>query len=124
MITDYKFILITCGFIVFDIITGVIGALVRGDFESKKMRQGGIHKLFLILVIAFGVYLDVAQGYIQFEYKIPCMNAICLYVSFMEILSVIENINLTFPNALPKALTDMLYQKAKEQGINKDNINE
>lgn len=117
MITDYKIILVACGFIAFDIITGVIGALVRGDFESQKMRKGGIHKLFLILVIAFGVYLDIAQQYIQLGFQVPCNTSICVYVSIMEILSVLENVNLTFPNALPKALTDMLYQTAQKQGI-------
>lgn len=117
MTIDYKFIAVAVMFIVFDILTGVVGACIRGEFKSNAMRKGGMHKLFLIVVIAFGVSLDIAQQLVDLGFSIPCCTAICSYIALMEILSVVENIHLTFPDALPKSLTNILYQTAKEKGI-------
>lgn len=121
MIINYKWIVVAFGFIVFDIVSGVIGALVRGDFKSSVMREGGKHKLFLLLVLSFGVAMDVAQGYVDLEtqlgFTVPVNASICAYVTVMELLSIVENIVLTYPNALPKIVTDMLYNAARKQGV-------
>lgn len=81
------------------------------------MREGGKHKLFLIVVMAFGISLDVSQSLIDMGFNLPCSECVCGYIALMEILSVVENINATFPNALPKALTNILYQTAKDKGV-------
>lgn len=117
MVIDYKPIVVAFGFILFDIVSGVIGALVRGDFESKKMREGGKHKLFLLIVLSFGVFLDLAQSYVELGINLPCNTTICGYIAIMEILSIVENIKITFPDALPKAITDMLKLSASNVGI-------
>lgn len=117
---DYKYIVVTLMFIVFDIITGVLQALINGTFESRIMRQGGLRKLGLLAVIAFGVCLDYSQTLVDLGFEIPCLTWICGYISLMEIMSVIENINLAFPNALPKGLTKMLNDVAHEKGVNTD----
>ena len=117
---DYKYIVVTLMFIGFDILTGVLQALINGTFESKKMRQGGLRKLGLMAVIAFGVALDYSQTLVDLGFDIPCLTWICGYISLMEITSVIENINLAFPNALPKGLTKMLNDVAHEKGVEDD----
>jgi len=45
---------------------------------------------------------------------------VCGYIALMEILSVIENINLTYPGALPEALTNILYNAAKDNGVKRE----
>ena len=114
---DHRFILVACIFIVFDIVTGVLQALINGTFESKKMRRGGLHKIALLVVLAFGVALDYSQTLVELGFEFPCLKTIAGYITLMEIMSSIENINLAFPNALPKSLINMLGHAAEENGV-------
>ena len=117
MAMDYNFIAVTCIFIVFDVITGVLQAFINGTFKSKIMRQGGLHKIALLVTMAFGVALDYSQTLVELGFTFPCLKTIAGYISLMEIMSVIENINLAFPNALPKSLINLLGHAAKENGV-------
>ena len=117
---NYKFILVACIFIVFDITTGVLQALINGTFESKKMRRGGLHKIALLVVLAFGVALDYSQTLVELGFEFPCLKAIAGYITLMEIMSSVENINLAFPNALPKSLVNVLGHAAQENGVEED----
>ena len=117
---DYKFILVACIFIVFDVVTGVLQALINGTFESKIMRKGGLHKICLLVTIAFGVALDYSQTLVELGVEFPCLKAIAGYITFMEILSCIENLNLAFPNLLPQTLIKMLNHAAQENGVDVD----
>lgn len=117
---DYRFILVACIFIVFDVVTGVLQALINGTFESKIMRKGGLHKICLLVTIAFGVALDYSQTLVELGFEFPCLKAIAGYITFMEILSCIENLNLAFPNLLPKTLIKMLNHAAQENGVDVD----
>ena len=121
---DYRYILVTAIFIVFDVVTGVLQAMINGTFESKKMREGGLHKLTLLTVLAFGVALDYSQTLVELGFDFPCLKAIAGYITFMEILSCIENINLAFPNMLPKSLINILNHAAEENGVETDEDNE
>lgn len=115
---DYKFIIVASIFIGFDIVSGVLSALITGTFKSSTMRVGGMHKLFLLVVIAFGYALDYAQILVDMGFSIPCLSSICLYITFMEICSIFENIEKGFPGALPRKLVNTLNQVAKENGVN------
>ena len=117
---DYKYIIVTLIFITFDVITGVLQALINGTFKSHIMRKGGYRKLCLLVVIAFGVALDYSQTLVDLGFAFPCLKMIACYITFMEIMSIIENINLAFPHALPKALIDVLGHAAEENGVEKD----
>ena len=117
MAMDYNFVAVTCIFIVFDVVTGVLQAFINGTFKSKIMRQGGLHKIALLVTMAFGVALDYSQTLVELGFTFPCLKTIAGYISLMEIMSVIENINLAFPNALPKSLINMLGHAAKENGV-------
>ena len=124
MAMDYNFIAVTCIFIVFDVITGVLQAFINGTFDSKKMRTGGLHKISLLVTLAFGVALDFSQTLADLGFNFPCLRAIAGYITFMEILSCIENINLGFPNLLPKSLVKILNHAAQENGVETNEDNE
>lgn len=116
---DYKYIIVALIFIVFDVVTGVLQALINGAFKSHIMRKGGYRKLCLIVCIAFGVALDYSQTLVDLGFQFPCLQMICGYITFMEIMSIIENINLAFPHALPKSLINVLGHAAEENGVEK-----
>ena len=117
---DYRFILVACIFICFDVVTGVLQAMINGTFESAKMRKGGLHKLCLLVTMAFGVALDYSQTLVELGFEFPCLKVIAGYITFMEILSCVENINLAFPNTLPKSLVNILNHAAEENGVETD----
>lgn len=117
---DYRFILVACIFIVFDVVTGVLQAFINGTFDSKKMRIGGLHKICLLVTMAFGVALDYTQMIVELGFEFPCLKSIAGYITFMEILSCIENLNLAFPNLLPKSLVSVLNHAAEENGVGSD----
>lgn len=114
---DYKMVLVALIFTTFDIVTGLVASWVTGTFKSSVMREGGKHKLLLLMAIIFGVLLDAAQALVDLGFYIPATTAICSYITLMEIMSCVENINKGFPNALPKLVRNMLASAAKEAGI-------
>lgn len=121
---EYQYILVTFIFIIFDVVTGVLQALINGTFESRKMRQGGLHKLALLVTLGFGVALDYSQTLVELGFTFPCLRIIAGYITLMEIMSVIENLNLAFPNMLPKSLVKVLNHAAKENGVEVDEDDE
>lgn len=73
-------------FMMFDIITGFIQALVNNVIDSKKMRIGLLHKMLLILIILISFILDYA-------FNLNCISkAVCIYIVIMELISILENI--------------------------------
>ena len=119
-IMDYKYIIVAFIFIVFDVVTGVLQALINGTFKSHIMRKGGYRKLCLIVCIAFGVALDYSQTLVDLGFTFPCLKMIACYITFMEIMSIIENLNLAFPGSLPKSLISVLGHAAEENGVKTD----
>ena len=117
---DYRYIIVALIFIVFDVITGVLQALINGTFKSHIMRKGGFRKLCLLVVIAFGVALDYSQTVVDLGFTFPCLRMITSYITFMEIMSIIENLNLAFPGSLPKSLISVLGHAAEENGVKKE----
>ena len=108
-----KMCAIAMGFICFDVVTGVVSAFATGTFKSAIMRQGGWHKLMLLVALAFGVFLDVAQQAVSLGVNIPAGQGICIYIILMEICSNIENINKGFPGAIPEAVLK-LFNTARD----------
>ena len=117
---DYRYIIVALIFITFDVVTGVLQALVNGTFKSHIMRKGGYRKLCLVVCIAFGVALDYSQTLVDLGFTFPCLKMIACYITFMEIMSIVENINLAFPGSLPKALIDALGHAAEENGVKEE----
>ena len=117
---DYRYIIVALIFIVFDVVTGVLQALINGTFKSHIMRKGGYRKLCLIVCIAFGVALDYSQTLVDLGFTFPCLRMITCYITFMEIMSIIENLNLAFPGSLPQSLIKVLGHAAEENGVKKD----
>ena len=85
-----------------DIITGLVKAWNNEDFKSKKMRTGLSKKIGEIAIIVIGELF-------QYSLTLPTyiMTCVSLYISFMELMSNVENLNeLGVP--LPAFLTKVL----------------
>lgn len=85
-------------FIAFDIITGLLKAFATQAYSSSVMRTGLYHKLGEVLAFIFGVACDILFPYIGVKIPVSLAGAICIYISFMEVGSVIENIAVINPD--------------------------
>lgn len=119
MVYSKRLFIILC-FILLDIITGLVKAFSTDGYSSEKMREGLWHKLAEIIAFLFCVVCDIT--FPQFEISLPfkLCNAVSVYIVFMEIGSVIENLGIMSPE-LAKYLGG-LFEKVhpKEQEEKKD----
>ncbi len=79
VITPFVFILV-------DIISGYVQALINKNVDSKIMREGLLHKFLLILVIVIGYVIQFA---FSLNFVAP---AITIYICTMELMSFLENL--------------------------------
>lgn len=101
---------ITCGFIAFDMLTGLIGAFKNKAFNSSTMREGLFHKCGSILLVVFGVLVDYAQSFIDLGFEVPIAISICAYIILMEIGSAIENIGKINPDLIPEQIRTRFFK--------------
>lgn len=97
-------------FILADYLTGMAKAITKKKVSSKTALKGFIKKLMIILILAFGVRLDVlvnADGMIR--------NFVIYYYIGVEGLSILENcvaLNVPIPDKLKEVLEQI--QKGEE----------
>lgn len=99
-------------FILGDFATGLISAVILNNVDSKKMRQGLLRKILLVLIVFLSFVLE-------YTFNISVISdVVCAYIIIMEIISILENIK--------KAGIDLgkLGEILKEKGTaeNIDNI--
>lgn len=87
------YILLTGGFMLLDILTGLVKAFKEKKYTSTVMREGLFHKCALILCIVFGLLVDYAQEFMDLGVTAPITMVICVYICLMECGSIIENIS-------------------------------
>lgn len=73
--------------IVLDFATGYIGACLRGERSSSKMREGGGHKAAEIACILAALVVD---GSLMLSVKFVYL--VSAYIMLMEIVSILENV--------------------------------
>lgn len=73
-------------FMVADIISGIIQAVINKRLDSQKMREGILRKALLILVV-------ILSFIAQYAFNIPAISkVVCIYIILMEIISIFENL--------------------------------
>lgn len=85
------------GFILFDILTGVLKALKCEGLNSTCLREGLFHKLSEVIVIAFSAMFEFGIDYIDIGINIPLLEIVAVYICTMEFVSIIENISIMNP---------------------------
>ena len=90
-------------FMLADIITGFIQAVINKKVDSSVMRTGLLHKIMLIVIIFLSYILDLSfnLSYIS--------RIVSVYIIIMELTSILENINKSGINI--GKLTEILKRK-------------
>lgn len=101
------------GFIVFDIISGIIKALSQGKLNSTISRIGLFNKLAEICAIFLSSFSEWGLKQLDVGIDATILPFIVTYISFMELLSSIENLAEINPklNKIFKPYLKKLQQK-------------
>ena len=76
----------TLFFMLGDIISGVVSAVILHNLDSQKMREGLLRKVLLILIVLLAFVVGGA-------FKITFVSkAVCIYIIVMETISILENV--------------------------------
>lgn len=84
--------LVTFGFILFDVITGLLKAIKNNKLNSTKLREGLIHKVSEVLCIAGAYVLPIGLQHLDVDFKLPVLGVVAAYICLMEAISAIENL--------------------------------
>lgn len=108
--------------IVLDIIFGLINALIKHEFSSKKMRQGIAHKCAELGFILVGIVIDATiVGGFDLGFAAPVLVSVCIYLALMEIGSLLE----TFAALNPQLADSPLFRLLEStKGIREGDSND
>lgn len=105
--------------IVLDIAAGFVAAVSRGEVDSKKLREGLMHKVGLMLAVALAIAMEYENAMFDLGINIPIVTAMSTYIIIMEACSVYENIRKINPEFQFTKLEDIfkeLDKKDKKEG--------
>lgn len=95
-----------------DCLSGVLAGYKKdGKLMSSKLRTGLFKKSGFILCYALSYLLNFAQLKIGLDININIIPAVCGYVIFTEIISIIENISYLNDKLLPEKLKKLIGRK-------------
>lgn len=95
--------------IFFDVVTGVLSAIYLKQLISSKLRDGLFKKIAILCTLILSYLMDLTK---LFPFEI--LNFIIIYISFMEIISIIENIKKMNKNAIPNKLEEIVKKESEE----------
>lgn len=119
MSENFTIFVVAIAFILLDIATGIIVAILQRNFSSTIMRWGLGHKLGYVFVMCAVAILQVGMMEPSFhvEFDFPLFDVVCAFVIFMEFMSVMENACLLNPqlnNLVGKFLAQNNYDEIEE----------
>lgn len=94
---NYYYILICMIMIGFDVLTGWIKAIYKGDFKSSAMRHGLLSKVAEMLILFLMYVFEYFLPRINIDIGLPVVGIVGAYIVIMELSSVIENIGAVNP---------------------------
>lgn len=100
-VENMDYILVPLLFTAADIVSGVLCVLAKdgvAGLSSTKAREGLMHKVAFVLVLALGVLIDYAETRVNLGITIPVGGIFAAYISATEMVSIYENIRSLNPN--------------------------
>lgn len=115
-------ILAACVMMAMDIVSGFVGAIVRGNVSSTKMREGLGHKAMLVLLVVLAVMVQAFTLHIgDMGWTVPLILPVCIYIVVMEVASVVENIVDAYPELKDTQLVKLFERSTSESDSSDEN---
>lgn len=114
-VENMDYILVPLLFTLADIVSGVACVLAKdgvGGLSSSKAREGLIHKVSFIMILALGVLIDYAETRVNLGITIPVGGIFAAYISATELVSIYENIRSINPD-LPSTIGGIIDEGGK-----------
>ena len=111
----WMLIIIACCFMLLDVVTGFVQAIMNKCVDSKVMKTGLFHKCGFLLAIVFGCLCEYAMNYIDLGFDVPIQDVVCGYIIVMEIASILENLALISPELASKKFMDIFKSSGGEK---------
>lgn len=92
-----------------DLVTGIITAVKNKDIQSSKLRDGLFKKVGFLLCYFVAWLVDTQGAKIGFQFGVPILPIIILYVCTTELVSILENICKINPDILPEKLMELFH---------------
>lgn len=105
-------------FIALDLVTGFMKGIYKKELRSRKMLQGGIHKMSIFIMVIVANMMDMAM----FAGVPVVKGAVITYYMAMEGLSILENLGaMNFPiPAFIKENLELLKNKGSKIDVLKE----
>ena len=105
-------------FTITDYVTGTIGAIMRGNLSSTKMREGLGHKFAYICIFFIAWFIDFEMKHIDIGFTSTLTPMVTIGIVLIELSSIIENLGKINPELAQakfmKIFTD--YNKENNNG--------
>lgn len=109
-------IIIALIFNALDLITGIITAVKNKDIQSAKLRDGLFKKVGFMLCYFVAWLVDTQGKVIGFQFGVPILPIIILYVCTTELVSILENICKINQDILPEKLMELFHITSTKKG--------
>ena len=109
-------IIIALIFNALDLITGIITAIKNKDIHSVKLRDGLFKKVGFMVCYFVAWLVDTYGSRIGFQFGVPILPTIILYVCTTELVSILENICKINPYILPEKLMELFHITDTKKG--------
>lgn len=100
---------------VFDLISGLLGAVRLGNVKSSKMRDGLFKKCGYLLCYLLGFLVDEYGGMVGLGFSTPVLPVIVCVACLSEISSIMENIVVLNPSLGGSKIFKLLHVVEEEE---------
>lgn len=82
----------------FDMVSGIIQAVVNREFRSSTMRTGLGHKAVLALIILLAICIEILSAHVAgLGFGGVTIYVVCVAIIIMEVASIMENLCKAYP---------------------------
>lgn len=114
---NWAIVVVTLAFNLLDVVFGLTKAVMLKSFSSTVMREGIMHKVAFIGVVALAVAVDYAQGVLDIGFSVPVTETVCALVILCEVGSIFENLGEMNPQLASKKFME-IFGKGENDGDN------
>lgn len=82
----------------FDIVSGIVQAIMNHEFRSSTMRKGLGHKAVLTLIILLAICIEILSSHVAgLGFGGVSIYVVCIVIIIMEVGSIMENLRKAYP---------------------------